>query len=369
MNKKYFSTLIFLSLFANSFSQNFTTINGVIKGLGSGKKIILGNKPNGINPGFIFVKYDSTVSYNDSFQFKNIKFQSPAYYSLDFENCKGWRSFFIDSGIISVNGTVDSVYNSKVKGSKNNELMIEYYKGLYYNWNNIHQKILSRLNSEKDSVANRKILDTVLMSMDDYKNKTIEFYNFNVKQYPFASFYLLRNINLNRYSDSFISTKFNMLPLYAQNSEPLEDIYYRLYFEKENVKIGKRIPNFIFQTENKNITDLYSLKYKYKLLVFGASWCAPCINEIKDIDSLNTNFQKKGLGILAINVDNTEEKWKVYSSKYKTNCIQLFSGSPNSSKIYKYFNISSIPFIILLDSTNNIIKNNIQLKEIEKYIQ
>ncbi|MFN0083592.1 MAG: TlpA family protein disulfide reductase [Ferruginibacter sp.] len=196
-----------------------------------------------------------------------------------------------------------------------------------------------------------------------------QFYDRNVNQYPFAAFYLLRNINLNRYSDSFVTSKFNMLPKYAQKSEVLEDIYYRINFEKENVKIGKRIPNFIFQTENNNKTDLYGLNYKYKLLVFGASWCAPCINEIKDLDSLNIFFQKKGLGILAINVDNTVEKWKVYTSNCKTNCSQLFSGNPNSSKIYKYFNINSIPFIVLLDAKNNILKNNIQLKEIEKYIQ
>ncbi|MFN0082949.1 MAG: DUF4369 domain-containing protein, partial [Ferruginibacter sp.] len=111
MHKRYFTALIFLSIFINSFSQNFTTINGVIKGLGTGKKVILGNKPNGINPGFIFIKYDSTISYNDSFQFKNIKFQTPAYYSLDFENCMGWTCFFGDTGTISIIGTSESVYN------------------------------------------------------------------------------------------------------------------------------------------------------------------------------------------------------------------------------------------------------------------
>ena len=113
---------------------------------------------------------------------------------------------------------------------------------------------------------------------------------------------------------------------------------------------------------------MYSFSYKYKLLVFGASWCVPCLNEIKDIDSLNNLYQKKGLGILIINVDNTEEKWNSYISKFKTKCVQLFAGNPNISKVYKYFNISSIPFLVLLDSKNQIVKFDIKLSELNKYL-
>ena len=104
-------------------------------------------------------------------------------------------------------------------------------------------------------------------------------------------------------------------------------------------------------------------------MVFGASWCAPCIEEINHLDSLNKLFQKNGLAILAVNVDNTEDKWKEYSSNFKTKCIQLYTGNPNTSKIYKYFNMNSIPFMVLLDSKNQIIKNDIKIGEVEKYIK
>lgn len=369
MVKVLYIIITILSFSINAFSQNIVSIGGVIRGLGTGKKVILGNKPNGINPGFVFVKFDSTFSYNDSFQFKEVKFKNPIYYSLEIEGSRGWKSFFIDNGIITVNGDIDSIYSAKVRGSKNNELIREYYNGVYNDWDIAHQKILKRLNSEIDSIKNIKILDTVIISINDYKNKTIEFYNQQVKKYPYPAFYLLRNINLNRYSDSFVFAKFKMLPAYVQKSPPLEDIYYRINFEKINLKTGKKIPNFIFQAENKNKTDLFNYKYKYKLLVFGASWCAPCINEIKELDSLNNLFQKKGLGILAINVDNNEEKWKVYTSYFKTQCLQLFTGNPSTSKIYKYFNINSIPFMALLDSKNQIIRSNIRLQEIENYIR
>jgi len=368
MIHKALNVLFALSISITGYSQNSASIIGVIKGLGTGKKIILGNKPKGINPSFVYVKYDSTLSSNDSFYFNKVKFESPGYYSLEFEGAKGWKPFFIDKGLIKVDGTIESVYTSKLEGSKNDELIKEYYNSLYANWDAAHQKILKRFNAENDSIKKRKILDTVLSSMSDYRNRTIAFYDMNVKEYPYAAFYLLRNINLNNYPDSFVKEQFLMLPKEAQMSTPLEDIYYRLTYQKQNVEIGKKIPNFLFKGKQSLNKDLYGIDYKYKLLVFGASWCAPCIEEIPALDSLNRLYEKKGLGILAISVDNTEEKWKIYASNFKTKIVQLFTGSPSKSRIYKYFNINAIPYIILLDSKNAIIKNNIKLEELEKII-
>ena len=85
-------TIIFILLNYFSSAQYSSTISGRIDGLGSGKKVILGNKPNGINPSFNFIKYDSTISFNDSFRFKKIVFQNPVYYSLEFEGSKGWQN-------------------------------------------------------------------------------------------------------------------------------------------------------------------------------------------------------------------------------------------------------------------------------------
>jgi thiol-disulfide isomerase/thioredoxin len=155
-----------------------------------------------------------------------------------------------------------------------------------------------------------------------------------------------------------------MLPKEVQNSPPLEDVSYRLKGFRENTTAGKQIPNFIFSTPDSKVKDLLSIKAKYKLIVFWASWCAPCLAEIPVLDSLYKEHKNAGLKILSINVDNSPILWKKNIPKYTFDCEHLYQGGYSSSLIYKYFNVTSIPFMILLNAENKILKYNIQINEV-----
>jgi|GEM_PF-1922488 len=366
-----FISLVLAFLTANLSAQNTAYISGYIKGMGTGKKLLLGNRPTGTGPGFIFDSYDSTYSKNDSFYFNPIKFQHVSDYSVEVEDLKGWISFLIDTGHISVTGNSDTVYWSRVRGSGNQDLIRKFYREWYLPWDKEYTMVRNKLQirKEKDSNLYNKSLDTLQNMVTMFRQNVINFYRKNVEKKPYAAFIALRMSSLQVMTDSMLQIYFNLLPFEVQNSPALEDVAYRLNGFKENISKGKKLPSFKFSTPKNKTINLKNVKAKYKLLVFWASWCAPCLREIPLLDSLNKKFEFKGLKILCINVDNTKEIWKNNISKYAFKCVHLYQGSYSTSAFYKYFNIESIPFLVLLDNKDRIIKYDAKINEIQSFLE
>ncbi|MBL0145361.1 MAG: TlpA family protein disulfide reductase [Chitinophagaceae bacterium] len=143
----------------------------------------------------------------------------------------------------------------------------------------------------------------------------------------------------------------------------LEDVKYRLYGFKQNVVVGKKVPNFSFFSTKLNKTNLTELDGKYKLLVFWASWCVPCIAEIPILDSLEKIYSSIGLKIYPVNIDNEKSAWEKSIAKYNFSCTHLSQLSGNKSPIFKYFAFSSIPNAILLDVDNKLLLYGPEIKK------
>jgi thiol-disulfide isomerase/thioredoxin len=67
-------------------------------------------------------------------------------------------------------------------------------------------------------------------------------------------------------------------------------------------------------------TDGRSLKkaieaHKGKLVVVNlwATWCAPCVEEFPDLVKLQASYREKGLTVIAVSLDEPEDKGKVVS--------------------------------------------------------
>lgn len=357
MIKKIFFSLLFLAFTNSSFSQNTALISGYLKGLGTGKKVYLGNKPKGIGANFIEFFFDSTYSINDSFCFKKIKFTYVTDYSVETESHKGWQSFLIDNGKIFISGHVDTIYRSKVIGSGNETLYKKFYNDIYKPWSAKYTAMMNRLPSKKnlDSIRYNRINDSMIEITEDHRNQIYKFYIQNVKQKPYASFRILRMATMEIMPDSILQKFYSMLTKSVKNSFPLKDVRYRLNGYKQNVVVGKKVPDFSFFNPALKKTSLNDLDGQYKLIVFWASWCVPCLAEIPILDSLQKLYDFMGLKIYPVNIDNEKSLWKKSLNKYNFSCTHLSQLSGNKSPLFKYFAFSTIPNAILLDRDNKIL--------------
>ena len=120
----------------------------------------------------------------------------------------------------------------------------------------------------------------------------------------------------------------------------------------ENQTSSNKAPNFTLEDLNGKNVKLSDFKGKVVIINFWATWCPPCKAEIPDFIELYKTYQKKGLVILGIALDNKEKVVKFV----KDNGINypILMGNQEVSNLYG--GISGIPTSFVVDR-KGIIKN------------
>lgn len=135
-----------------------------------------------------------------------------------------------------------------------------------------------------------------------------------------------------------------------------------------NIKIGKKAPDFSFNGKVPGIKSLYSVNSKRKLLMFWASWCPHCTNEMSFVREFYNDFKKSGGEIISISADISESDYLSALKKYDMNWINYSDFLRWDSPIFKQYNISSTPTFILLGSDNKIELIAGKITEVRNYI-
>ncbi len=107
---------------------------------------------------------------------------------------------------------------------------------------------------------------------------------------------------------------------------------------------NKPAPPFDFylleDDSKKNISDY---KGKLVLLNYWATWCAPCLKEMPELNKLQNKYQDQGLIVIALS-DEDKERLLKYSSNHP------FSVTPAYSKEFNWADIQSErPMTFLID--------------------
>jgi peroxiredoxin len=75
---------------------------------------------------------------------------------------------------------------------------------------------------------------------------------------------------------------------------------------RAEVKAGQRAADFSGATLAGTPLSLSSLRGKVVLVDFWASWCEPCKKELPLLDKLAPRLRKKGIEIVAVNIDDNK---------------------------------------------------------------
>jgi cytochrome c biogenesis protein CcmG/thiol:disulfide interchange protein DsbE len=91
------------------------------------------------------------------------------------------------------------------------------------------------------------------------------------------------------------------------------------------------------------------------VLIFWATWCRPCRQEMKEYKAVFESYQEKGVQVLVISEDNSKTQSQV-KPFMKSNDYKFTTLLDPTGEVLKSYGGVSIPYTVVLDSSAKIQK-------------
>lgn len=136
------------------------------------------------------------------------------------------------------------------------------------------------------------------------------------------------------------------------------------YAEEAMLMIGAEAPEIDLPQPNGEDLSLKSLRGKYVLLDFWASWCGPCRKENPNNVKMYKHFKDKSFEIYGISLDQDPNRWKAAIEKDSLIWKHVSDLQGWGSSAGKTYGIHSIPSTVLLDPMGKIIAKGLRGEEL-----
>ena len=114
------------------------------------------------------------------------------------------------------------------------------------------------------------------------------------------------------------------------------------------LEAGDRAPDFAAPSlEGGGTVELAAHRGKVVYLDFWASWCAPCLTAIPEIEEMRTEFPADRFQILAVNLDQKTSKAMRFLAKHP---IGYPSASDPKGRLPGQFGVDTMPTSYLIDT-------------------
>jgi peroxiredoxin len=140
------------------------------------------------------------------------------------------------------------------------------------------------------------------------------------------------------------------------------------------MKKGNTAPDFVFKGDTyaigynstKSPKKLADIKNNYTVVVFGASWCPKCTEEVPEIAKLYPKWKENNVEVVFVSLDDEKEAFKNFVSGFPfiSTCDYQKWKSPIADAYYVF----ATPTMYLLDKNRKILLRPNSIKQIDAWV-
>ncbi|MEX1238783.1 MAG: TlpA disulfide reductase family protein [Cyclobacteriaceae bacterium] len=299
---------------------------------------------------------------------KKVNLTQPGYYRLNFYG-KQILNLILHKNDVEVNVDGNSQQGFvEINGSPDIDL-INHVQELQARMNS--DPVVTKLNEDFTMAAQKKDQQTMLALQQKYQDH-VKKYNDQIaallveKSPSLAVINLLQSniLDKDQYFETYIQVARTLTKEWPDYSQAANFIQY-----VDNMKltaVGQPAPEIALPNPDGKIVKLSSMQGKYVLVDFWAKWCGPCRQENPNVVRAYQKYKDKGFTVFGVSLDRNREDWLQAIEQDNLTWTHVSDLKYWQSEAAKTYNITGIPFSVLLDPNGVIIAKNLRGPALDK---